>query len=97
MPEVVWLPEAVDDVYRLRLFLQEKSPKSAARAGQALLEGADFLSRFPEGGSPMNDGTERRELFIPFGSSRYVLRYRLENEKVFIIRAWHGREDREAS
>jgi plasmid stabilization system protein ParE len=97
MPEIIWLPEALDDVLRLRIFLQEKSPNSAARAGQSLLEGANFLSRFPEWGSPMNDGTGRREFFIPFGSSGYVLRYRLENDKVIIIRAWHGRENREAS
>lgn len=42
----------------------------------------------------MNDGTERRELFLPFGKAGYVLRYMIDNQTVVIIRAWHSREHR---
>ena len=37
-----------------------------------------------------------RELFIPFGKSVYVLRYRIDsdNDCVVVIRVWHGREHR---
>ncbi len=43
----------------------------------------------------MNDGTGRRELFIPFGPGAYVLRYIFDQDIVVIIRAWHSRENRE--
>ena len=49
----------------------------------------------PELGRPMDDDTKRRELFLPFGASAYVLRYRIENQTIVIIRVWHGRDSRE--
>lgn len=93
MPEVVWLPEALEDVQRLRLFLADKNPTAAARTGQILQGGAKLLASFPEAGYPMNDGTDRRELFLPFGASNYVLRYIIDTQ-VVVVRVWHGRENR---
>ena len=94
MPQVVWLPEALEDTERLRLFLEEENPKAAARAGLVLQEGAKRLVSFPELGHPMNDGTDRRELFLPFGTGSYVLRYITDKQTVVIIRAWHSKENR---
>jgi toxin ParE1/3/4 len=94
VPQVVWLPEALEDTERLRLFVENKSSTAAARAGQILQDGAKLLSRFPEAGRPMNDGTDRRELFQPFGSGGYVLRYIIERQTIVIVRAWHSREKR---
>jgi plasmid stabilization system protein ParE len=95
MSEVVWLPEALEDVQRLRLFLADKNPTAAARAGRVLQDGAKLLADYPEAGHPMNDGTDRRELFLPFGASSYVLRYLIDGQTVVIIRVWHGRENRQ--
>jgi len=95
MPQVVWLPEALEDTERLRLFLEDKNPKAAARAGHVLQEGAKLLAGFPELGHPMNDGTDRRELFMPFGSGEYILRYLIDGQTVVIVRAWHTKEKRD--
>ena len=97
MPQVVWLPEALEDTERLRLFLADQNPQAAARAGHVLEKGAKLLARFPELGHPMNDGTNRRELFMPFGSGGYILRYLIDRQAVVIIRAWHTKEEREKS
>ncbi len=97
MSEVIWLPEALEDAARLRLFLEDKSPSAAVRVAEALNSGAELLSRFPEIGRPMNDGSDRRELFTPFGSGGYVLRYIFFAQTVFIIRAWHNREERSSN
>jgi plasmid stabilization system protein ParE len=94
MSEVIWLPEALEDVQRLRLFLVDKNPTAAASAGRVLQDGAKLLASFPEAGYPMNDGTDRRELFLPFGASSYVLRYLIDGQTVVIVRVWHGRENR---
>jgi plasmid stabilization system protein ParE len=64
LSEVIWLPEALADVQRLRLFLDDKNPTAA---GRVLQDGAKLLASFPEAGYPMNDGTDRRELFLLFG------------------------------
>ena len=95
VPQVVWLPEALEDTERLRLFLEDKNPKAAARAGHVLQEGAKLLASFPELGHPMNDGTDRRELFMPFGSGGYILRYIIDRQTVVIVRAWHTKEKRD--
>jgi plasmid stabilization system protein ParE len=92
--KIVWLPEALEDIQRLRLFLEEKNPTAANRAGLILKAGAKRLVDFPERGYPMNDGTDRRELFLPFGTGGYVLRYMTDMEVVVIIRAWHSKEQR---
>jgi plasmid stabilization system protein ParE len=96
MPEVKWLPEALDDLERLFAFLREKNPDAAARAAQAILDGANLLVTSPRLGRPMPDKTGRRELFVPFASGAYVLRYIVEREDTaVIIRVWHSRELRE--
>lgn len=96
MAEVKWLPEVLDDLERLFAFLREKSPSAAARAAQTILEGADLPLTSPRLGRPMPDHTQRRELFIPFASGAYVLRYMLEDDETpVIIRVWHSREVRD--
>ena len=96
MAELKWLPEALDDLERLFAFLRERNPVAAARAAQTILDGADLLLTSPRLSRPMPDQTQRRELFIPFASSAYVLRSMLEGDDTpVIIRVWHSREVRE--
>ena len=96
MAELKWLPEALNNLERLFAFLRERNPVAAARAAQTILDGADLLMTSPRLGRPMPDRTQRRELFIPFASSAYVLRYMPEDDDTpVIIRVWHSREVRE--
>jgi len=46
----------------------------------------------------MQNRPEYRQLFVPFGKSSYVLRYRIHTEEdtLVVVRVWHGRENREA-
>ncbi|MGD0961670.1 MAG: type II toxin-antitoxin system RelE/ParE family toxin [Methylomonas sp.] len=97
MSKVIWLPEALDDIRRLRRFLEDQSPTAAARAGHVPLAGAKRLASFPEIGQPMDDGTYRRELFLPFGAGGYILRYIIDGRAVVIVRAWHTKENRDES
>jgi len=91
---LVWLPEARDDVQRLYDFLLEEAPLAAARAMRVIRQGGELLLEHPSAGRPMDDETARRELFIPFGVSAYVLRYRIHEETIVVLRVWHSREVR---
>ena len=93
MSKVIWLPQALNDADRLFLFLKDKSLTSANKAAKTFKKASEILSMFPEIGQPMNDGTERRELFIPFGRYGYILRYVVRGEQVLIIRAKHSKEN----
>lgn len=92
MPTLIWLPEALEDIVRLLHFLKDKSTTATQKAAHLIKAGADLLQKQPMIGRLMDDDTERRELFLPFGNSAYVLRYKLDDEKVVIIRVWHGKE-----
>lgn len=92
--KVVWRERALGDIDRLYGFIFEKDNEAAAKAARVILRGSSLLEESPRLGRPMADSTGRRELFIPFGSGYYVLRYFLTNDTVIIVRVWHGREDR---
>ena len=92
---LLWLPEALVEVERLFGFLADKDAQAAERAMNVIASGADTLLEFPEAGRPMNDETGRREFVVPFGAGAYMLRYRIHDEAVVIIRVWHSREARD--
>jgi toxin ParE1/3/4 len=89
---VILTERARADFDRLHAFLASKSPRSAKRAVQRIIEGIDLLSLFPNSGVVVKGNI--RNAFIRFGRSGYVVRYKVEAETVLISRIWHGREDR---
>lgn len=93
--KLIWLPETKSDIQCLYDFLIDKGPRSAERAVRVIQDGAQQLLQFPRLGQDMDDGTDRRELIVPFGVGAYVLRYRLHEEgMIVVIRVWHSREAR---
>lgn len=94
-PELIWEPGTVDDLSRLREFIQPHNPKAAAKAARRIIESANLLVDSPYLGRPVENMPEFNQLFIPFGKNGYVLRYRVEGKKIVILRIWHARENRE--
>jgi len=92
MSRVIWLPEALLDIERLHGFLFEQQPRAAHNAVLCIQAAARQLEAFPEIGRPMNDRSERREVFAGFGAGAYVLRYRLDESGPVVVRVWHSRE-----
>ena len=94
--QVIWLPEALQDLKRLLLFLEKKNLRSTRQAAKLIESGISLLKDQPHIGRLMENDGQRRELFLPFGKSAYVLRYRLDDhDRIVIIRVWHGREKRQ--
>ena len=94
--KIEWLPEATQDVVRLRQFIKNKNPRAAKKAGQRILGIVNLLMKNPEAGVPCQDeGCELfKDLYAPFGRGGYTIRYRLEQNTVLITRVWHSREER---
>lgn len=90
--KVVFTDAAARDVFRLRVFLEEKAPGAAKSAVKAIIRGCASLTTFPERGTPRSDGS--RQLVIAFGARGYIARYRvdLDADEVVILRIRHGRE-----
>ncbi|MFT5520808.1 MAG: plasmid stabilization system protein ParE [Enterobacterales bacterium] len=91
--EIAWLPSAARDVSRLREFIQSSNPTAAVRAANRIKDVSKILEENPEAGMPVEELFPFRELFIPFGSGNYILRYRVAGTRVIIVSVKHSRED----
>lgn len=86
MRRIVWAALAVDDLKSIRDYIGQFNPAAAARVAERLVTAADSLEEFADRGRAM---TERhRELLAVWP---YIIRYRIEPERVVIlrIRHWH--------
>ena len=91
---IAWLPEAVDDLVRLRDFIRVKNPAAAKKAAERITSAILILQDNPEVGRPLFEGLEGfRDLIVPFGQGGYVVRYRMQGTTCVIIRIWHTKED----
>ena len=80
---VQWLPKAEADLERHFDALNDKNPIAASKATRLIFKEGASLSVFPYRGRSI-DGTQ----------DGYVLYYRIEDDRVFILRVHHGRENR---
>jgi plasmid stabilization system protein ParE len=88
-------PDAVEDVERLRTFLDQKNLDAARRALASIWTAIDRLQEFPGLGMPTGDD-DIRQIVVRFGASGYIVRYAVlpEEGNILITRIWHGREAR---
>lgn len=85
-------PEAIDDLIRLRKFIEEKNPAAAQRVGQDLLLGIEKLKEFPEIGLKVDRAFEPgriRDLFV----GNYTVRYLIGDREIIVLRLWHNKEN----
>ncbi len=82
---------AVHDLVRLREFIAIHHPDTAKRVSRRLRGAIKGLVNNPQIGRPVPDLTgEIRELI--FG--KYVARYEVRTNSLYVLRIWHGKEDR---
>ena len=93
MPRLIFTPEAIRDVERLREFLRPKDPAAAKRAARSIIHGVQALADLPLIGRPVEGlAEEYRDWVIDFGGAGYVVRYRVEGDLVAILAVRHQRE-----
>lgn len=94
MPRIIVTEGAMQGLQRCRLFLTEKNPQAARRAGEAIEHQFALLETDPEIGRPFDDLPELRELIIPFGDSGYVALYHFDvkADSVYILAFRHQKE-----
>jgi toxin ParE1/3/4 len=85
---IVWSPEAIQDLISLRAYVAEESPAGARRIVLHILHNVErLLPDNPHMGRPGRvPGT--RELVIPH--TPYVVPYRLRRDVVQILRVYHS-------
>lgn len=90
---VSYSPEAIDDLHRLRNFIEAENPYAAQKVAARILKGINQLKTFPLLGTAVSrapDPESVRDLVI--GS--YLARYLVREEEIYVLRIWHQKEDR---
>lgn len=83
---IVWSESAIADLVGIRTYIGQFNPFAARRMAEALIAAGNGLIEFPERGRSLGGG--RRELTVVWP---YVIRYRVEHERIVILRVRHGR------
>jgi plasmid stabilization system protein ParE len=92
MPQIVYSPNALSNLERLFQFLADKNSDAAQRAIHTIHARIKTLSRFPKLGRVDPELPDYRELFIVFGATGYVARYRSDGTLIVILAIRHMRE-----
>jgi len=94
VPRVIITQGVANGLEHCRLFLVEKNPQAARRAGQAIERQFTLLETNPDIGRPLDDLPELRELIVAFGESGYVALYRheLESDTAYVLAFRHQKE-----
>lgn len=93
MPHLVWSEPALTNVQRLYRFLAEKNLAGAQRAVRAIRAGVGILATHPRVGRVVEEMDEAfRDWPVDFGDSGYVVRYRVDGERVTILAVRHQKE-----
>jgi plasmid stabilization system protein ParE len=87
---IVWTDEAVAHLEAIVEYVEAFNPAAARRLGERLIAVADSLAEFSERGRDAGNG--RREMTTVWP---YILRYRVEGDRVVILRIRHGARDEE--
>jgi len=90
--KIVYTPEAIEDLTRLREFIEIKNPQAAQRIATSLIEGIEKLKKFP------NLGVEvalapNPEIVRDLILGNYIVRYLILDETINILKLWHHKED----
>lgn len=85
--------EAVEDLHRLREFIEVKNPRAAQKAASTLLKGIAQLKSFPVLGTKV-DRAPDPELVRDLVIGNYLARYLVHGKEIYVLRIWHQKEDR---
>ncbi|HEY0328549.1 MAG TPA: type II toxin-antitoxin system RelE/ParE family toxin [Rhodopseudomonas sp.] len=92
--KLTWSMQALADLNRFAVFLQDRHPALARRIGREILRRAEIIGDYPELGRPIRSSAFR-ELSLAVMGATYILRYAYDDNGVVILRVFHSREQRE--
>ena len=90
-----WSAVALADLDRFAAFLHDRHPRLAAIVAREILAKASLLETSPALGYPIGERGAYRQLVLEVLRAKYVFRYRIEGERIVMLRVFHGREARD--
>ena len=87
---LLFTASAQRDLIRLREFVAEKNPDAATRIRQRLRQSIQRITEQPEMGVNVEDIPGVQDLV----AGDYIVHYTLLEQEIYILRVWHGKEER---
>jgi addiction module RelE/StbE family toxin len=90
--KVIFAPQAIADLAEIVSYIAKDNPEAARRLGLALIDRVAILENFPLIGAPYPKRAGARKLV----SKPFLIFYRFqsEEERVDILRYWHGAQEK---
>lgn len=79
------------DLDRIREYLNERNPAAAKKVAATFRSRLRLLKTQPNMGRPVRERPQVRELVVLV----YVLVYRVLDDRIEVLRVWHGAQDRQ--
>ena len=92
--KVEWSKDALADLDRFARFLQQRDPVLAGIIANEIIRTVQRLSEYPRLGRPLTGHQEYRQVVMQIMNAAYVIQYRIDGERLVILRVFHGREMR---
>jgi plasmid stabilization system protein ParE len=91
---VEWSKAALADLERFAEFLEKHFPTLSPMVGPELLEAAERLGANPQLGRVHPKRPRFRQAVLRILKADYVFEYQIRQNRVIIVRVFHGRENR---
>jgi toxin ParE1/3/4 len=88
VPEIIWSPQAVEEVESIRDYISRDSPHFGVLTAQRIVGTVERLTRFPESGRIVPEFGDARLREVLWRNYRIV--YRLSPMAVEIVTVFHG-------
>jgi len=90
-----WSDDALADLDRFAQFLRDRHPSLAAIVAREIINKAAILAERPHLGRTISGRPEYRQIVLQVANAAYVFQYRVDGERVVMLRVFHGCEIRD--
>ena len=93
--KIEWSAAALADLDRFADFLQDRHPRLSAIVAREIIAKAGMLTDSPRLGRAIGGRYEYRQVVLRVLNAAYVFQYRVLEDRIEILRVFHGRESRD--